>query len=61
MNIIKKIQERSSKKKQGRRERKRIQELLAPLCVKRDYYDPREQQRLLIDLDDAGIGFPGGT
>lgn len=60
-NIFKKIQEHSSEKKQKQREEERLRELASLLCSKKAYYDPREQLKLLIDLDDVGIGFPGDT
>jgi hypothetical protein len=60
MNIIKKIQTLPSRIQQKRREKAKIQEIALLVCQEKEYYDPVAQNRLLMDLDDMGIGFPGG-
>lgn len=60
MNIFKKFRERSQRKTQKQSEKQRIRALIQHLCREQKYYDLEEQRRLLIDLDDVGIGFPGG-
>lgn len=60
MNIFKKIQKLLSRMQQRRRYKAKVQEIAQLVCQKKKDYDPVAQNKLLMDLDDVGIGFPGG-
>ncbi len=60
LNIFKKIQGLVSKIRQRQRYKAKVREIALLVCQKKEYYDPVAQRNLLMDLDDVGIGIPGG-